>query len=155
MAEMNGQTPEAIASQIIAEATEPVLVELDAIRAQQLDELIRYKFSKKIYSKGERWLQKNLDNLRQEYLESIIESFHKSRVKADEKQTEADNMEYYKLLVSRGMSPQEALFESGIAVKPSEPSKAPEAAIPVETALENNQAAPKAVPAAEVAKNKK
>ena len=128
MALLNGQTAEQIAKDIINKAVEPVIVEVDGVRGQELDELVRYKFSKKIYSKGEAWFKRNVDALRQEFLESVIESQYKQRQKQDAAQIEKDNMEYYKLLVSRGMSPTEALYEAGLAQKPSEPAKtAPEA----------------------------
>ena len=120
MAKLNGKTPEEISHEIIEDAVTPIMVEIDGTRGQKLDELLRYKFSKKIYSKGEKWLQRNLDALRQEYLESLIDSFHKSRQKADEKQEKQDSLEYYQLLVSRGWDVMEAMVEAGLAPKKTE-----------------------------------
>ena len=114
MALLNGKTAEQIAKDIINKAVEPIIVEIDGVRGQDLDELVRYKFVKKIYSKGERWFQKNVDALRTEFLETVIEAQIKQRRKLDEKQQQIDNMEYYRELVSRGMSPAEALYESGL-----------------------------------------
>jgi len=131
MALLNGQSPEEISKEIITKAVESILVDIDGVRGQDLDELIRYKFSKKVYAKGERWFQKNLDNLRSEYLESVIEAQIKQRRKLDEKQQDNDNLEYFKLLVSRGMAHAEAMVEAGLAPKPTE-EVAEVAAIPTE-----------------------
>ena len=120
MAKLNGKTPVEIAKEIISEAIDPIMVEIDGVRGQELEELIRYKFSKKIYSKGEKWFERNLDALRQEFLESIIKGLYKTRKKADEEQEKKDVLEYYQLLQSKGMPAQEAAYVSGLVPRPEE-----------------------------------
>jgi len=114
MAKLNGNTPEEIAHEIVVAAVESIMVEIDGIRGQELDELLRYKYSKQIYSKGEQHFQRNKDAWRKEHLESVISAQFVQRKKLDEKQEKADSLEYFQLLVSRGVSKAEALEMAGL-----------------------------------------
>lgn len=117
MAQMNGQTPEQIAAEIMEKLQKPVLVEISGISAENLDKVLRYKYSKKIYSKGEKWFAANLENLRTEFLQDIIESQFTQRQKLDAKETEREQYEYVTLLVSRGITRYKALEMAGLLTK--------------------------------------
>lgn len=114
MAEMNGKTPEQIAAEIIAAATESVMIEISGTAAQSLTKILKYANAKKIYVKGEKWFEKNLDTLRTEWLEKVIEAQAKQREKLDEKERENDAHEYVKILVSRGVNRFVAMEMAGL-----------------------------------------
>jgi hypothetical protein len=114
MAKMNGQTPEEMAADIVKAAVEPIVVEIDGVRGQELDELIRYRKAKHIYSKGEKWFQNNLEEFRKELLETIISAQFVQRKKMDEKQEKTDALEYFQLLVSRGVDKIQAMEMAGL-----------------------------------------
>jgi hypothetical protein len=117
MALLNGQTPEQIAAEIIEKMQKPVLIEISGIANQNLEQVLRYKYAKKIYSKGDKWFAANLESLRTEFLESIIEAQYDQRKKADEKAAEAEKWEYVTLLISRGLTRYKALEMAGLLSK--------------------------------------
>jgi hypothetical protein len=114
MATLEGKTPEQIAAEIVKKAVEPLKIEIDGVRGQDLDSLLKYKHAKQIYSKGEKWFTENLDMLRKEFLENIIESQYDQRKKQDKAQSEKEKLEYYTLLISRGVEKIKALEMAGM-----------------------------------------
>lgn len=114
MAQMNGVSPEAKAKEIVIEAIKEIMVTIDGVNAQKLDEIVRYRNSKLIYSKGQLWFQKNEDRLRSEFLENIIKGQHDQLQKRNTAAEERDKLEYFKLLLTRGMSKDKALEEAGL-----------------------------------------
>jgi hypothetical protein len=114
MAELNGKTPEQIAAEIIKAATETIMIEISGVANQNLTQVLRYKYAKKIYSKGEKWFQQNLETLQTEFVEGIIEAQYTQRQKADVKQEEADKHEYVQMLVSRGINRFKAMEMAGL-----------------------------------------
>lgn len=114
MAELNGKTPEQIAADIIKAATESVMIEIAGTTAQRLEKILRYANAKKIYVKGEKWFQQNLETLQTEWLEKVIEAQAKQREKLDEKERENDAHEYVKILVSRGVNRFVAMEMAGL-----------------------------------------
>ena len=117
MALLNGQTPEQIAAEMIEKLTKPILVEISGITAENLDKVLRYKYSKKIYSKGEKWFSHNLEILRTEFIQDFIEAQFVQRQKLDAKETEREQYEYVTLLVSRGITRYKALEMAGLLSK--------------------------------------
>lgn len=117
MAQFQGKSPEELAAEIIEKMQKPVLIEVSGVAGQNLDLVLRYKFSKKIYSKGEKWFQNNRESLATEWLEAIIESQYQTRKKLDEKQEEADKWEYVNILQSRGFTRYKALEMAGLLSK--------------------------------------
>ena len=114
MAELNGQTPEQIAANIIKAATESVMIEISGTTAQRLTQILRYANAKKIYTKGEKWFQANLETIQTEWLEKVIEAQAKQREKLDAKERENDAHEYVKILVSRGVNRFVAMEMAGL-----------------------------------------
>lgn len=114
MAEFNGKTPEQIAAEIIAAATESVMIEISGTTAQRLTQILRYANAKKIYTKGEKWFQANLETIQTEWLEKVIEAQAKQREKLDAKERENDAHEYVKILVSRGVNRFVAMEMAGL-----------------------------------------
>lgn len=114
MAEMNGKTPEQIAAEIIKAATEPQMLEISGTANQSLTKILRYANAKKIYVKGEKWFQDNLENLQTEWLEKVIEAQAKQREKLDAKERENDTHEYVRILVSRGVNKFVAMQMAGL-----------------------------------------
>ena len=114
MALLDGKTPQEIAGKIIEEATKEIVVKLDGVRGQDLDSLLKYKHAKQIYSKGMKWFDDNLDYLRKEFIENVIESQFDQRKKQDAAQSEKEKHEYFKLLISRGVDKLKALEMAGM-----------------------------------------
>lgn len=114
MAELNGKTPEEIAAEIIKAATESVMIEISGTTAQRLTQILRYANAKKIYTKGEKWFQANLESIQTEWLEKVIEAQAKQREKLDAKERENDAHEYVKILVSRGVNRFVAMEMAGL-----------------------------------------
>lgn len=117
MAQYNGLTPEQLAADIIEKMQKPILIEISGIAGQNLEQVLRYKYAKKIYSKGEKWFAANMESLRTEFLETIIEAQYDQRKKQDEKQEENEKYEYVRLLVSRGITKYKALEMAGLVSK--------------------------------------
>src|SRR3974390_1952359 len=109
MAKLNGKTPEEIAAEVIAAAVEPEMIEISGTANQDLTKILRYANAKKIYVKGEKWFATNLTNLQTEWFEKIIKAQIKQRTKLDEKEAEAEKLEYFKILISRGVERIKAL----------------------------------------------
>ena len=109
MAKLNGKTPEEIAAEVIAAAVEPEMIEISGTANQDLTKILRYANAKKIYVKGEKWFAANLTNLQTEWFEKIIKAQIKQRTKLDEKEAEAEKLEYFKILISRGVERIKAL----------------------------------------------
>lgn len=114
MAEFNGQTPEQIAADIIKAATESQMLEISGTANQSLTKILRYANAKKIYVKGEKWFEQNLETLQTEWLEKVIEAQAKQREKLDAKERENDAHEYVKILVSRGVNRFVAMEMAGL-----------------------------------------
>lgn len=114
MAELNGQTPEEIAAEIIKAATETQMIEISGVANQNLTKILRYANAKKIYTKGEKWFQQNLETLQTEWLEKVITAQVKQREKLDEQEREKDATEYVKILVSRGVNRFVAMSMAGL-----------------------------------------
>jgi|SRR5215471_11966005 len=114
MANLDGKTPEQIAAEIIAAATQTTMIEISGVATQNLEQILRYKYSKKIYSKGDKWFQANFENLCTEFFEAVIESQFEQRKKLDAKQAEAEQYEYVQLLVSRGINRFKAMEMAGL-----------------------------------------
>lgn len=114
MAELNGKTPEQIAAEIIKAATESVMIEISGTTAQRLNQILRYANAKKIYVKGEKWFEQQLETLQTEWLEKVIEAQAKQREKLDAKERENDAHEYVKILVSRGVNRFVAMEMAGL-----------------------------------------
>lgn len=136
MAQFEGKSPEEIAAEIIKAATQSQMIEISGTAAQSLNKILRYANAKKIYVKGEKWFENNLENLQTEWLEKIIESQAKQREKLDAKERENDTNEYVKILVSRGVNKFVAMQMAGLiseedvaaanAIKEAEAKKAEE-----------------------------
>ena len=136
MAQFEGKSPEEIAAEIIKAATQSQMIEISGTAAQSLNTILRYANAKKIYVKGEKWFENNLENLQTEWLEKIIESQAKQREKLDAKERENDTNEYVKILVSRGVNKFVAMQMAGLiseedvaaanAIKEAEAKKAEE-----------------------------
>jgi uncharacterized phage-associated protein len=114
MAQMNGQTPEEIAAEIIKAATETQMIEIDGVSNQKLIKILRYANAKKIYVKGEKWFQENLETLQTEWAQKLINSQHEQREKLDKAERERDTHEYVKLLVARGVNRFVAMQMAGL-----------------------------------------
>lgn len=114
MATLDGKTPEQLAHDIIEAMQKPVLIEISGVAGQNLEQVLRYKYAKKIYSKGDKWFQQNMESLRTEFLENLIESQYDQRKKMDAKQEEADKFEYVKILVARGINRFKAMEMAGL-----------------------------------------
>jgi hypothetical protein len=114
MANLEGKTPQTIAAEIVKEATTDIVVKIDGVRGQDLDSLLKYKHAKQIYSKGMKWFNDNLDFLRKDFIENVIESQFDQRKKQDAAQSEKEKHEYYKLLISRGVEKIKALEMAGM-----------------------------------------
>lgn len=114
MAQLDGKTPEQIAAEIIEAATKSTFVEISGVATQNLEKVLRYKYAKKIYSKGEKWFSANMENLQTEFIEGIIEAQFTQRQKLDEKQAEQEKHEYVQLLVSRGVNRFKAMEMAGL-----------------------------------------
>lgn len=114
MALIDGKTPEQIAAEIIAAAQKTTNVEISGVATQNLEKVLRYKYAKKIYSKGEKWFAANLESFQTDFFESIIEAQFTQRTKLDEKQAEAEKHEYVQLLISRGINRFKAMEMAGM-----------------------------------------
>jgi|SRR5215475_7531927 len=114
MATLDGKTPEQIAKDIIDAATQATVIEISGVAAQALEQVMRYKYAKKIYSKGEKWFKANLENLQTEFIEKVIEAQYDQRKKLDSKQEEAEKHEYVAILVSRGVNRFKAMEMAGL-----------------------------------------
>jgi cellulose biosynthesis protein BcsQ len=114
MATLEGKKPEQITAEIVKAAVENIVVEIDGVRGQELDELIRYKNARLIYSKGERYFQTHKEEMRKEFLESVIEAQFRQRKKLDEAVEKKEKLEYFQLLVSRGVGKVQALEMAGM-----------------------------------------
>lgn len=113
MAQYEGKTPEQLAAEIMTNLTKPVLLEISGVAAENLNLVLRYKFAKKIYSKGEKWFLANLESLRTEFIEGLIEAQYDQRKKADERQAESDKWEFVNSLIARGFTRFKALEMAG------------------------------------------
>lgn len=114
MALLNGRTPEELASEIVTEAIEPQMLEIDGVRSQELDSLARYISRDAIQVKGETWFNKNRDRLRQEAVEKLIHDKFDAIMKYMTKKEQDAKMQYFLLLRAKGMSLEQAEKESGI-----------------------------------------
>lgn len=114
MAELNGKTPEEIAAEIIKAATESQMIEISGVANQNLTKILRYANAKKIYSKGEKWFEDNLETLQTEWAEKVIKSQADQREKLDAKERENDSHEYVRILVSRGVNKYVAMEMAGL-----------------------------------------
>jgi hypothetical protein len=114
MAQLDGKTPEQIAAEIIEAAQKSTFVEISGVATQNLEQVLRYKYAKKIYTKGEKWFQANLESFQTEFFETVIEAQYTQRKKLDEKQAEQEKHEYVQLLVSRGINRFKALEMAGL-----------------------------------------
>jgi predicted S18 family serine protease len=114
MAKLNGQTPEEIAAEIIEAAVTSVKVEISGTANQDLEKILRYANAKKIYVKGEKWFQSNIESLQTEWLEKVIKAQAKQREKLDEKEAEQEKLEYFKILISRGVDRTQAIEMAGL-----------------------------------------
>jgi hypothetical protein len=117
MADMNGKTPEQIAAEIMQAAKTPVLIEINGVAGQNLTALLKYKHARQIYSKGEKWFNDNLEFLRTELIESVIESQYDQRKKQDAATAEKEKSDYVKLLITRGVNRFQALEMAGLISK--------------------------------------
>ena len=109
MATVDGKTPEQIAAEIIKKAVEKIQLKLDGVRGQELDFLVKYRNARDIFTKGEKWFNDNIDRLRSEFLENTIESQYKSLEKQQKAAAAKDAIEYYQLLVSKGVDKAKAM----------------------------------------------
>lgn len=102
------KTPAEIAKQIVSEAVQPQLVEIDGVTSQHLDKLARKANLASIEAFGERFWNKNRDRLRQEVVANHINSSFKQLVKQLEKREREMSQTYYDALIKQGMSPNDA-----------------------------------------------
>jgi hypothetical protein len=114
MALLDGKTPEQIAAEIIEAAQKTEVIEISGTANQMLDKLLRYKYAQKIYAEGEKWFEENRDSKATEWLEALIKSYYDQRVKADTKKAQDDQLEYVKVLVSRGVNKFKAMEMAGM-----------------------------------------
>lgn len=108
MALMNGQTAEEIAHEVIVQATENVLIELDGTFSQKLDVLARYEQRDAIQIRGEKYWIDNQEKFRKDALQALVEAKHKAITSYMEKKAMQAKDEYFRMLRSKGVSPTEA-----------------------------------------------
>lgn len=114
MAKLDGKTPEQIAAEIVDNASQSSVIEISGVRAQELDQIVRYRYSREIYSKGEKHYEQMRDSWRSQLLEKFIESTIKQQIKIAAKQERESKLEFYNLLVSRGTPKAQALEMAGL-----------------------------------------
>ena len=108
MATLDGKTPEQIAKEIVQDAVQSQLVEIDGVTSQHLDVLARYESRDTIQVRGEKYWTKNRDRLREETLIDLINNKHKGLVKYLDKRELDKNNEYFQKLVRDGMNKDQA-----------------------------------------------
>jgi hypothetical protein len=108
MATMNGKTPEQIATEIVKDAVQSSILEIDGVTSQHLDTLARKENKDAIETRGERFWQKNRDRFRQECVAELINKKHEALVKYIGKREQEMNLKYYNSLIEHGMQPNEA-----------------------------------------------
>jgi hypothetical protein len=122
MATLNGQTPQAIAKEIVNDAVTPQLIEIDGITSQNLDKLARKSHLAEIDALGERHWNKNRERYRNEFVVNFVRGAYKQLVKQLEKREREMAQTYYDSLIKSGMQPNEAhklaFASNGVEVKP-------------------------------------
>jgi len=108
MALLNGQTPEQIASEIVA-ATEDQAVIISGMAAEELEFLVRYKNMATIQARGEKWYKQEKDNWTKSFLNDMIHSLAKAKKDYLADKEVADQHALFQLLCSRGVNPTEAI----------------------------------------------
>jgi hypothetical protein len=108
MATLNGKTPEQLATEIVKDAVESQMIEIDGVSSQHLDVLARYENRDTIQVRGEKFWTKNRDRLREETIVNLVNGRHKGLVKyLDKREQDAANS-YFQKLVKGGMAKDEA-----------------------------------------------
>lgn len=104
MALLNGRTPEEMASEIIADAVENQVIEIDGVRFQELEKLARYDNRDSLKADFE----KNKDRLMKDSVEKLIADKFKAIEKYQTKREQDKRMQYFLLLRAKGMNLEEA-----------------------------------------------
>ncbi len=108
------KSPEQIASEIITEVNSSALIEISGVRAMELDKIVRYRHAKEIFSKGENFYNKMKEQWRSEAFEKFIESTFRSQEKTIAQQEAKNKLEYFNLLVARGVDKAQAMEMAGL-----------------------------------------
>lgn len=114
MATIEGKTPEQLAKEIVSAATTSVAMELNGVRVQELDKIVRYKHAQDIFSRGETYYNKMRDQWRVEILENFVAGTFKQQEKVIVAKEQKSKLDFYNLLVARGVPKDKAMEQSGL-----------------------------------------
>lgn len=107
MALLNGQTPEELAAEII-ESTEDKLIMISGLANADLDFLVQNKNVQIILARGQKYFEKERETFTKAFLSDLIHNLAKAKRKYLAEKEASDQFSTFRLLVSRGMSQDEA-----------------------------------------------
>lgn len=112
MAKLDGQTPEQIAKDALKDVD--IMFTVPTVTNEALDTLAKYQARDIINIKGDKYWENNKDRLRTDMLTKLVTDKVEALTKYMTKKEETQALDFYKSLVARGVSREEAMQLSGL-----------------------------------------
>lgn len=111
MATVNGKTPEQLASEIVKDAVESLMIELPGTSKPRVETIVRYLNRDKISARGETWFKKNYDSLTTDCITELVDNREKAITSYLFKKEMTDKNIAFTDLLARGTPLEEASMQ--------------------------------------------